>query len=53
LRDNANVALFLASDESAYMSGVIIPATDGGTLARVGMSFPDDVARDHTDWAEE
>lgn len=42
LRDNANVALFLVSDESAYMSGVCLPATDGGTLSRVAMFFPDD-----------
>ena len=42
LRDNANVALFLASDESAYLSGVLLPATDGGTLSRVAMFFPDD-----------
>jgi len=41
LRDNANVALFLASDESAYVSGVVLPSTDGGTLARVAMVFPD------------
>ena len=33
LRDNANVALFLASDESAYMSGVCIPSCDAGALA--------------------
>jgi NAD(P)-dependent dehydrogenase (short-subunit alcohol dehydrogenase family) len=33
LRDNANVALFLASDESAYMSGVCIPSCDAGGLA--------------------
>jgi NAD(P)-dependent dehydrogenase (short-subunit alcohol dehydrogenase family) len=39
LRDNANVALFLASDESRYMSGVILPATDGGTLSRVSIGF--------------
>lgn len=39
LRDNANVALFLASDESAYMSGVVIPATDGGMLSRYGSEF--------------
>lgn len=37
LRDSANLALFLASDESAYMSGVCIPATDGGTFARVAL----------------
>jgi NAD(P)-dependent dehydrogenase (short-subunit alcohol dehydrogenase family) len=41
LRDNANVALFLASDESRYMSGVIVPATDGGTLSRVSIGFED------------
>jgi uncharacterized protein len=41
LLDSAMVALFLASDESAYMSGVIIPATDGGTLSRVAMGFDD------------
>jgi NAD(P)-dependent dehydrogenase (short-subunit alcohol dehydrogenase family) len=39
LRDNANVALFLASDESRYMSGVVVPATDGGTLSRVSIGF--------------
>ena len=37
IRDSANLALFLASDESAYMSGVCIPATDGGTYARVAL----------------
>jgi len=40
LDDNANVALFLASDESAYMSGVCLPSTDGGTLSRVSIFFP-------------
>ena len=44
LRDNANVALFLVSDESAYMSGQTITATDGGTLNRVAMMFPEDGA---------
>jgi NAD(P)-dependent dehydrogenase (short-subunit alcohol dehydrogenase family) len=33
LSDNANVALFLASDDSAYLSGVCIPTTDGGALS--------------------
>jgi NAD(P)-dependent dehydrogenase (short-subunit alcohol dehydrogenase family) len=37
MHDSANLALFLASDESAYMSGVCIPATDGGTYARVAL----------------
>ena len=37
LRDNANAALFLASDESAYMSGVCFQTTDGGALSRVWM----------------
>jgi NAD(P)-dependent dehydrogenase (short-subunit alcohol dehydrogenase family) len=42
MRDSANLALFLASDESAYMSGVCIPATDGGTFARVALTMPGD-----------
>lgn len=50
LRDNAYVALFLASDESAYMSGVCLPSTDGGTLARVAIQFEGDVTRDHSSW---
>ena len=40
MRDSANLALFLASDDSAYMSGVCIPATDGGTFARVALPLP-------------
>jgi hypothetical protein len=40
IRDNSNVALFLASDDSEYMSGVCLPATDGGTHARVAIHFP-------------
>ncbi len=39
MRDSAYLALFLASDESAYMSGVCIPATDGGTFAKVALNF--------------
>lgn len=46
LRDNANAALFLASDESAYMSGVCLPTTDGGTLARVAIVFPEDLGQE-------
>lgn len=39
MRDSAYVALFLASDESAYMSGVCIPTTDGGTFAKVALDL--------------
>ena len=42
LLDNAYPALFLASDESMYMSGVCIPTTDGGTLSQVAIPFGDD-----------
>jgi NAD(P)-dependent dehydrogenase (short-subunit alcohol dehydrogenase family) len=43
LRDNANVALFLASDESAYMSGQTIQSCDGGNFARTSIIFPTDL----------
>lgn len=43
LVDNAKVALFLVSDDSAYISGATVGATDGGTLARVGMWFDEDL----------
>ncbi|MFF0816290.1 SDR family NAD(P)-dependent oxidoreductase [Rhodococcus sp. NPDC003318] len=43
LMDNAKAALFLVSDDSAYISGVTLPTTDGGTLARVGMWFEEDL----------
>lgn len=43
LADNAKVALFLVSDDSAYISGATIGATDGGTLGRVGMWFEEDL----------
>ncbi len=46
LRDNANLALFLASDESAYLSGQTIGSTDGGTFARVSIIFPTDLGGD-------
>jgi len=39
LRDNAVVATFLASDDSAYMSGLIIPACDGGNFAMTSIHF--------------
>lgn len=43
LLDNAKVALFLVSDDSAYISGATIGAADGGTLARVGIWFEEDL----------
>ncbi|MEE6174941.1 SDR family NAD(P)-dependent oxidoreductase [Mycobacterium sp. 050134] len=42
LRDNANVALFLASDESEYMSGQTLYSADGGQFARTSIIFPTD-----------
>jgi NAD(P)-dependent dehydrogenase (short-subunit alcohol dehydrogenase family) len=39
LSHNAWPAIFLASDESQYMSGVCIPTGDGGQLARVSIPF--------------
>jgi NAD(P)-dependent dehydrogenase (short-subunit alcohol dehydrogenase family) len=41
LRDNAAVATFLALDDSAYMSGVIIPSCDGGSFARTSIPMPE------------
>jgi NAD(P)-dependent dehydrogenase (short-subunit alcohol dehydrogenase family) len=41
LRDNAAVATFLASDDSAYMSGVLIPSCDGGSFARTSIPIPE------------
>ena len=46
LRDNANLALFLASDDSAYMSGQTIQSVDGGTFARTSIIFPTDIGQD-------
>lgn len=42
IRDNAHLALFLASDESAYMSGQTIQSVDGGNFARTSIVFPTD-----------
>ena len=41
LRDNAAVATFLASDDSQYLSGVTIPACDGGNFARTSIPIPE------------
>lgn len=41
LKDNAAVATFLASDDSQYMSGVVIPACDGGNFARTSIPIPE------------
>jgi NAD(P)-dependent dehydrogenase (short-subunit alcohol dehydrogenase family) len=41
LRDNAAVATWLASDESAYMSGIVIPSCDGGSFARTSIPIPE------------
>jgi NAD(P)-dependent dehydrogenase (short-subunit alcohol dehydrogenase family) len=41
LRDNAYGALFLASDDSRYMSGVAFPTCDGGAHARTSIPIPD------------
>jgi NAD(P)-dependent dehydrogenase (short-subunit alcohol dehydrogenase family) len=46
LRDNAAVATFLASDDSAYMSGVVIPSCDGGSFARSSIAFPEEWSLD-------
>jgi NAD(P)-dependent dehydrogenase (short-subunit alcohol dehydrogenase family) len=41
LHDNAAVATFLASDNSEYMSGVVIPSCDGGSFARTSIPIPE------------
>lgn len=41
LSDNAAVASFLASDDSTYMSGVMIPSCDGGSFARTSIPIPE------------
>ena len=46
LRDHANAVLYLACDESAYTTGVLLPTGDGGTLSRVAMFFPDNFLTD-------
>jgi hypothetical protein len=39
LTDNANLALFLLSDDSRYISGEVIHSVSGGTSARVAIDF--------------
>ncbi|MDO8361688.1 MAG: SDR family oxidoreductase [Actinomycetota bacterium] len=41
LEDNAAVATFLASDDSTYMSGIIIQSCDGGNFARTSIPIPE------------
>ena len=43
LRDNAYMALFLASDESRYMSGQTLASVDGGNFARTSIIMPSDL----------
>lgn len=43
LKDHAKIALFLISDDAAYINGAVISSGDGGTLSRVGMWFPEDL----------
>ena len=43
LKDNAVVENFLASDDSAYMSGLVIPACDGGQFRHDVDPVPEDV----------
>ncbi|MCV7282389.1 SDR family oxidoreductase [Mycolicibacterium flavescens] len=45
LLDNAYLALFLASDEAAYMSGQTIASADGGQFARTSIIFPTDLGQ--------
>ena len=46
LSDNAWPVIFLASDESAYMSGGFFPTADGGQFARTSIPFPDNWSLD-------
>ncbi|AZG45481.1 SDR family NAD(P)-dependent oxidoreductase [Gordonia insulae] len=47
LRDNSSLALFLASDESLYMTGQTIQSADGGQFARSSIIFPTDLGEDN------
>jgi hypothetical protein len=48
IRDNANVALFLASDEAAYMSRHTLHGADGGEFCRTSAIAPTDVGDNRT-----
>lgn len=39
LRDNANLAAFLLSDDARYISGEVFHSASGGTSARVAIDF--------------
>lgn len=39
LRDNANLAAFLLSDDSRCISGEVFHSASGGTSARVAINF--------------
>jgi NAD(P)-dependent dehydrogenase (short-subunit alcohol dehydrogenase family) len=43
LSDHASLALFLVSDQSAYMTGQSIQSADGGTFSRPAIIFPADL----------
>jgi NAD(P)-dependent dehydrogenase (short-subunit alcohol dehydrogenase family) len=45
LSDNANLALFLVSEESRYMSGQNIQSVDGGNFARTSIIMPGDLGQ--------
>lgn len=45
IRDNANLALFLVSDESRYTTGQSIASADGGQFARTSIIFPTDLGQ--------